>query len=103
MVKAVNDYYIREGLETMDKIPDDRIIDLAYTTVEDGNYILEVQISFNIKKLRWEGWLGESLVYIESVTCLDDFSYQMFTVTFDDLIRPVIDYFYSEKWRYDYE
>ena len=93
LLKAVNKYFVREFDEDakLDRIPEDGIFHLAYTTYEFGDgKEHEIQVDFDLLNLKYLNYIDWELVLEEPRDCLSDFIDEIAGCGFDDMIRDVV-------------
>lgn len=93
LLDALNRYYVSEFGEdsVIDKIPDDGIIHLAYTTYafkEDEEK--ELQVDFDLINLKYLNYLDGELVLEEKRENMQDFIEEINCCSFDDIIRECV-------------
>ena len=93
LLKAVNIYLAREfdSDSALDKIPEDGIFHLAYTTYEFGDgKEHEIQVDFDLLNLKYLNYIDGILVLEEERECEQEFIDEMKACEFDDIIRDVV-------------
>ena len=93
LLKAVNRYLVREFGEdaALDRIPEDGIFHLAYTTYEFGDEEEhEIQVDFDLLNLKYLNYIDGKLVLEEPRECEQEFIDEMKACEFDDIIRDVV-------------
>ena len=94
LLKAVNRYLVREFDEDakLERIPEDGIFHLAYTTYEFGDgKVHEIQVDFDLLNLKYLNYIDGKLVLEEPRDCLSDFINEIEGCNYDDMIRNSID------------
>ena len=93
LLKAVNRYLVREfdSDSALEKIPEDGIFHLAYTTYEFGDdKEHEIQVDFDLLNLKYLNYIDGVLVLEEERECEQEFIDEMKACEFDDIIRDVV-------------
>ena len=93
LLKAVNRYLVREFDEDakLERIPEDGIFHLAYTTYEfGGEEEHEIQVYFDLLNLKYLNYIDGKLVLEEPRECEQEFIHEMKACEFDDIIRDVV-------------
>lgn len=91
MIDSINCYLEREFGESIQDIPEDRIIHLAYTTYDFGDGIeRDIQVDFDMNSLKYLNYIDWKLVLEEPRDCLSDFIDEIEGCGFDDMIRSVV-------------
>ena len=91
MIDSINCYLEREFGESIQDIPEDGIIHLAYTTYDFGDGIeRDIQVDFDLNSLKYLNYIDNELVLEEPRDCLSDFIDEIEGCGFDDMIRSVV-------------
>ena len=87
-LKVINEYLSREFNFIMlgNELPE--IIELAYTTTENGRH--EVSVKFNTKAKQWENYVDGELVSIEPRKSLNEFCDELESCDFDMIISDIL-------------
>lgn len=85
LINALNNYFVSEFGEDaiIDKLPNDRIVHLAYTVNDDG---AEIQVDFDIKNLKYLNYIDDELVLEEKRTNIQEFIKEIENCSFSDII-----------------
>ncbi len=89
LLYALQNFFEREydqEIQSLDEFLS--IIPIAYTTTE--NETLEVQVNFNLKKLQWEEFIGDELVYVHERNSLEEFINEIENATFDEIVSDIL-------------
>ena len=75
LMDALNNYFISEFGEdsAINKIPDDGIIHLAYTTYDFGDEERDVQVDFDLANLKYLNYIDDELVLEERRESIEAF------------------------------
>ena len=73
LLNALNEYFISEFGTTIEKLPDDGIISLAYTTYDFDDEEREIQVFFDFKNLEYLNYIDDELVLKRKVDNIQDF------------------------------
>ena len=91
LINSVNCYLEREFGESIQDIPEDGIIHLAYTTYDFGDGIeRDIQVDFDMNSLKYLNYIDWELLLEEPRDCLSDFIDEIAGCGFDDMIRDVV-------------
>ena len=91
LLRAVNEYLYDEFGEVIQDIPEDGILNLAYTTYDFGDGIeRDIQVDFDLNSLKYLNYIDGELVLEEPRGCLSDFIDEIEGCGFDDMIRDVV-------------
>ena len=93
LLKAVNRYLVREfdSDSALEKIPEDGIFHLAYTTYEFGDdKEHEIQVDFDLRYLEYFNYIDGEVVLIEQRETEQEFIDEMESCGFDDIIRDCV-------------
>ena len=91
LINSVNCYLEREFGESIQDIPEDGILHLAYTTYELGDGVeREIQVDFDLNNLKYLNYIDGKLVLEEPRECEQEFIDEMKACEFDDIIRECV-------------
>lgn len=86
LLEALNEYYNNEGWDSIDKLPEDGIINLAYTTYDfDDEYEHDIEVKFDLNELCYLNYIDFELVLKEYVDSIEQFIEDL-NASFDDMI-----------------
>lgn len=86
LLEALNEYYNNEGFDSIDKIPLDGIIHLAYTTYDfDDDYEHDIEVKFDLNELCYLDYIDSEMVLKEDVDSIEQFIDDL-NASFDDMI-----------------
>lgn len=90
LIDALNNYLVSGfGEDAMiDKLPDDGIIHLAYTTNDAGE---EIQVDFDINNLKYLNYVDDELVLEEKRDSIQEFIMEIENCGFGDVIWNCLD------------
>ena len=98
LIEALNTFFVSEYGEDseIDKIPDDGIIQLAYTTYDFGDGVeRDIQVNFNLTNLKYLNYIDGVLVNKDKArdnrSSIQDFIDEIPNCTAEDLTRDCID------------
>ncbi len=93
LIDALNKYFVSEFGEDSEikTIPEDGIIHLAYTTYDFGDgKEREMQVDFDLTKLKYLGYIEDKLVLEEPRDSVQDFIKEIDCCSFDDIISNCV-------------
>ena len=91
LIDSINCYLEREFGESIQDIPEDGIIHLAYTTYDFGDGIeRDIQVDFDLNHLKYLNYIDGKMVLEEPRECEQEFIDEMKACEFDDIIRDVV-------------
>ena len=86
LLQALNEYYNNEGFDSINKLPEDGIIHLAYTTYDfDDDYEHDIEVKFDLNELCYLNYIDFELVLKEYVDSIEQFIEDL-NASFDDMI-----------------
>lgn len=86
LIESLNEYYRIEGWDSIDKISEDGIIHLAYTTYDfDDDCEHNIEVKFDLNELCYLNYIDFELVLKEYVDSIEQFIDDL-NASFDDMI-----------------
>lgn len=74
LIDALNEYYISEGWNTIDKLPENGIIALGHTTndLDDNDeYEHDIDVEFNLNSLSYLNYVDGKMILEEPINSID--------------------------------
>ena len=91
LLMAINCYMEREFEDSLEALPEDGIIHLAYTTYDFGDgEEHEVQVDFDMNAMEYRNYIDDELALTEDRESLDEVAEEISCCGFDDIIRQVV-------------
>lgn len=86
LIESLNEYYRIEGWDSIDKLPEDGIINLAYTTYDfDDDCEHDIEVKFDLNELCYLNYIDSDMVLKENVDSIEQFIDDL-NASFDDMI-----------------
>lgn len=85
LFEVLNEYYNNEGWDSIDKLPEDGILSLGYTTYDlDDNEEHDIEIKFDLNELCYLNYVDFKLVLKEYVDSFEQLLEDL-NASFDDI------------------
>ena len=88
LIDALNDYYIDEGWDIIDRLPDSGIIGLGHTTSDlDDDYEHDIEIEFNLNSLSYRNYIDGNMILEEPIDSIDELISDLTSCNADSIAR----------------